>query len=102
MSTTLPTSIQIGPCKYQVDIVRDLRSDSDEKLLGQIDYVNFVIHIDNKLNDQQTPFTLWHEIIHGILRNSCRGLKESVVDTLAFGIVDVLQRNDNGLINNGK
>lgn len=63
---------------------------------GSIDYDNLIIKLKNEYPEQKKIQTLWHEIVHGIIREykiseDCDS--ETLVDTLATGIVQVLKDN---------
>ena len=88
-------TLKVGPLAYQIEIVRELRSESGSYLFGQIDYDRMMIRIDEKYKDcQRTPFILWHEVVHAILDQAAQHeVSEATVEVLALGIVDALRQN---------
>lgn len=111
----LPTEITIGPICYAVKVVArlveteqsvtfvsptDNTSDAVlakaevEVIGGEIDDATCEIHLCEGMAHQRRVVVLMHEVIHGILSNA--GLDdhdEQMVEALAVGLVDVLQRN---------
>jgi hypothetical protein len=86
-------NLKIGAILYGVEFVPDL-SDDKGKIDGQISYGQAKIRISKSLNEQVQAQTLLHEIIHGIEEHSGRQeLKEPVINTLAYGIYQVLRDN---------
>lgn len=90
----LTRPIQIGPIAYEVQLVERLYSADHTPLYGEIDYAAGVIRISAEQSPVMRQITLWHELLHGIL--SSAGIaqhNETIVDAIAHGIVDALQRN---------
>jgi len=86
--------VQIGPIKFTVRFVDDLRAEDGRGLDGWIKYGQSSISIDSNVGPQRARQTLWHEVIHGIFDNA--GIEqppEGTVDALANGVMDVLMRN---------
>lgn len=90
----IPSVIRIGPIDFTVKTVDDLH-DNHVKLDGHIRYASTSILLESALNPQAILLTLWHEITHGILVQSghAAGIKDPVIDALAYGIIDVLRNN---------
>jgi hypothetical protein len=100
----LPKAIEIGAITYSVRVKEDLRSDNGVRLFGQIVYADCEILIDEKYVDgQRLPFSVWHEVIHGILEQAgMSNVKEKVVEVLGYGIVDALRKNESLRMNEEK
>lgn len=91
---TLPTELHIGGMTYRVESgVEHLRSDSDERLCGQIDYVAGVIKLADGLGPTRVRQTLMHEIVHGIANAACMYPSEDDVDRMASGLIAVFREN---------
>lgn len=86
--------IVIGPLTYKVVKVKELAC-HEGLLHGDINFNKCRIRIDASDNPQRQHQTLWHEILHGILRGA--GNKddhdEQQIDALAHGIIQVLRDN---------
>ena len=92
----LPNNLYIGGMAYQiVEIERLIADDGRRKLTGNIRYDECEIRIEAGMEAQATRQIIWHEILHGILTQAGHqeAMKESAVDALAYGIVDVLKQN---------
>lgn len=93
----IPSVIRIGGVDYAV--VQTPRLNNGEKMAyGHIDYEKAVIEYnpDNCKDSQFIGRILWHEILHGIAEHANLEIgsdEESVIDTLAKGIYQVLQDN---------
>ena len=88
-------SVKVGPIIYQVIETRGLVSSEGKKLDGQIDYGGCLIEIEEGIHPQQKALTLAHEIIHAIMfQAGYTEHDESVIDSLAYGWLSVLQDND--------
>lgn len=86
--------IRIGAIDYDVREVISLRNDDDERLDGQIDYVECVIRTVVSCSEQMRRVILWHEILHGILTQA--GIEEqpeALIDVIAYGVTQVLRDN---------
>ena len=85
--------ITIGPLSYAVVEVEELASASGE-LYGDINYERCRIRIRAESDPQIKHVTLWHEVLHGILRNAAiEDHDEQQIDALAHGIIQVLRDN---------
>jgi Zn-dependent peptidase ImmA (M78 family) len=87
--------VKIGPIKYQIVEEPGLcNRDHDIILDGVISYSESKISIEANLLPQAKRHTLWHEVTHAILMQA--GIvehDERLVTALAYGIMDVLQKN---------
>ena len=90
----IPSKVKIGPIIYHVEEVNGLR-DGDTKLDGHIRYSDCKILIEEELDPMVKRVVFVHEFLHGILTQASIEHTESLIDVLAYGIVDVL---DNGMI----
>jgi hypothetical protein len=89
----LPQTITIGAIEYAVKPVQNLHS-SNGDLYGQISYSAMEIQVDDQYTDcQRTPFILWHEVLHGILEQAGIDVKENVIVSLGYGVVEALKDN---------
>lgn len=89
----LPATIKVGGIQFKIVIDGDLRDSEGNKLDGWARPSKSEILIQSGLNPQYARVVLIHEILHTILVASGRYPKEAVVDTVAYGIVQVLQEN---------
>ena len=91
----LPKTLKIGALTYTVEPEKNLHSAEGHSLYGQIFYTDCKILIDEKYVDsQRLPFSLWHEVIHGILEQAgMADVKEKIVEVLGYGVVDALRNN---------
>lgn len=88
-----PLTIPIGPLVYEVHEVARLRADDGTPLLGHILYDQCRIELEQHQAPAMKRATLWHEIIHGILENAgVSDHDERLINAVAYGICDVLQR----------
>lgn len=65
---------------------------------GHIDFEKSIIEINPDIQSHQKKcITLWHEIVHGVVEHSNIDIKESseesIVDTIAKGVYQVMQDN---------
>ena len=89
----------VGPITYTIEEVLGLFALPDENeyeqpLLGECQQGKALIRLEEDQRDTVKYITLWHEIIHAILCGA--GLAdhdEQIVNAIAHGIVDVLERN---------
>jgi len=88
---TLPSVVIIGAIDYEVK--EEARTGVDG-LYGTILYSDSVISIMPGQSPVHKEITLWHEMLHGIMRNA--GIKdhdETVIIALSHGIVQLLKDN---------
>lgn len=92
----IPRSIRINGVDYTIKREPFLEMDFHE-LAGKIDYNKCEIYISTRLepNVQIQCLTMWHEILHAIVRNAQLELddEEKVVEAFALGIYQVLADN---------
>jgi hypothetical protein len=93
----IPNKVRIGIYNYKVKEQAIIIDDCHQELGGQIDYENLIIKLKTGLNDQHKTQTLWHELMHGIVREYNISFEEDseedIIDTLATGIVQLLKDN---------
>jgi len=87
----LPNKIVICGAPYDVEIVKNLRGEKNQKIDGWIRMGMQKVMIDADLN----PFMKWqvmfHEVVHGIVEIcNLKHIGEQKVDTIAYGIMSVL------------
>jgi len=97
----LPESIRIGGVDYTIIEKSGLNNGTDV-CYGYIDFQKSIIELNSDNQDHQKKcLTLWHEIVHGIAEHSnvniAKSDEETIVDTIAKGIYQVLQDNGNAL-----
>jgi uncharacterized protein YcbX len=91
------TSIRIGPLSFTVSLVDCFSDDTKETVnLGDICFDVAKICVRRMPTQAQRQVTLWHEILHAIMRQA--GLsrlkeEEAVIEAISHGIVDVIERN---------
>jgi hypothetical protein len=97
----LLNKVRIGIYDYKIKEQAIIINDCHRELGGQIDYENLIIKLKTGLNDQHKKQTLWHELMHGIVREYNIDFEndeeEDIIDTLGTAIVQVLKDNK-GLI----
>jgi hypothetical protein len=85
--------IQIGPIAYDVIAVPELCG-STGPLYGDINFGKCRIRINADDAPQIQLVTLWHEVLHGILRQAAiEDHNEQVIDALSHGLIQVLRDN---------
>jgi hypothetical protein len=85
--------IKIGGIIYNVENVERLQGSELEALDGKICFAKSTITLNTSLNDQTRLQTLFHKILHGIFMQSGHVQTEDVVDSTAYGILQVLRDN---------
>lgn len=94
----IPESVRIGGVEYAVTYVDNLRHGS-QAAYGHISFDDSVIELSGTdgTEHQKRCMILWHEIIHGIVEHANMDIpnsdEESIVDTIAKGVYQVLQDN---------
>ncbi len=85
--------VKIGGIRYPVKIVDDLH-DKHTELYGWIKYDKHEIYISSDLGEQGRYQVLWHEVVHGILKNAgITDENEILVEAISHGIMQVLVDN---------
>lgn len=97
----IPKKVRISGVDYTVIDVPDL-NDGVSVCYGRIDFENSMIKLNpDILGHQKMCCTLWHEIIHGIVEAANMSIEEAdeetIVDTIAKGVYQVLQDNGKAL-----
>lgn len=92
----IPESIRINGVDYKIKREPWLEMDFHE-LCGKINYNKCEIYLSTRLDPdlQMECLTMWHEILHAIVRNAQLELddEEKVVEAFAMGIYQVLADN---------
>lgn len=95
----IPNKIRINGIDYAIENPKYL--DNGERLLaGQVSYCESKIKIKATHEHQYRCVSLWHEILHAIAFSTGLELgenEEKIIDTLAYGINQVIQDNKNNL-----
>lgn len=90
----LPSSVTLAGIKYDiVEVEKLIDDDGITKLDGNINYAITQIQIEKNLSDQLKIVTLWHEVIHGLLRQAEIEHEEKIVSVLGYGICGFIQDN---------
>lgn len=90
----LPNEIKVGPITYTIQEVDELRGDSGQLLLGQIEYHKARIRLLDSLNANAKEVTLWHELLHALLAGAgYTDHNEQHIDAIAHGLVQLLRDN---------
>lgn len=91
------TELKVGPIVYKILWVEDLCSSDGESISGRVLYDMCEIHLEAGNSPQADRQTLWHEIVHIVLthlgRDENRKDREAFVDSLAYGLMQVVQDN---------
>lgn len=89
-------SIQYGSQYYRVRVVpeKELFHDGEDHS-GHISHSQSEILVSSNWDVHGRQIILWHELVHAILSHSGRDgqIDEAVIESLSFGIVEILQRN---------
>jgi hypothetical protein len=93
----IPERIRIGGVEYTV-VEKSGLNNGENVCYGHIDYQKSIIELNPDIQEHQKKcMTLWHEIVHGIIEHTnmdvTNSSEESVVDTIAKGVYQVLQDN---------
>ena len=86
--------IKVGPLLIPV-VEYDLLMEGEVQLHGQMNWIDFEIKLSNHNPPIYKFITLWHEVLHAL--NDTHGIKlqERQIATMATGIVQILQDNEN-------
>jgi hypothetical protein len=83
----------VGSACYGVHFLPDVRSDDDEKRLGQVHLIGGRIELDANAPFDVIRETLLHEVIHAVDYQTRCELTEDQVFRLSMGLATVLARN---------
>ena len=89
-------NIRIGSIDYSINYVINLYSDEGQRLLGEIDFDNSTILLDNTVQGAQAlQVTFLHELVHGMLYsvNSEFTHNETLIDDIAKSLHQVIRDN---------
>jgi hypothetical protein len=92
----IPRTIRINGIDFTIDIVDEL-NDGAKTLYGDVKYGESKIRLNSEgQGHQRQCVTLWHEIFHSVCEMN--GLEaerenESLMDTFAFAVYQILQDN---------
>ena len=87
-------TIKIGPQVFKVVLVEDLKDDKGETMCGRLIFAKSEIIINSDSDEFSRRQTLWHEILHGLFEQASIKHDEKIIDTLAYGIIQVLDDNE--------
>uniref|UniRef100_A0A6M3L0F0 Phage protein n=1 Tax=viral metagenome TaxID=1070528 RepID=A0A6M3L0F0_9ZZZZ len=90
---TLPKRVKIGGLTYEVRSTTKLKGDQNEKLYGNISYVDLIINVDNRAYPARAGESLLHEIIHGIADERNTAISEKMVHVLTAGFYQFMVDN---------
>jgi hypothetical protein len=86
-------TVKIGGLVYTIQECDDPRSESDEKILGDISYTYERIRIERAIPDRVKRVVLLHEIVHGVLEHAGHEQDEQLVQIIGYGLSQVLMDN---------
>lgn len=93
-------TLEIGPFTYKIVIKDEILSSDGKQLLGSVEYDSGTIELRKSQSKDSFMTTLWHEIVHIILlqygidqNNKVKIEREKLVDTISYGIYEVIKRN---------
>lgn len=93
--------VKIGGITYSIEKVEDYTG--TEGRWGSISFKKAEIGLDDRLNIDVYNQTLIHEILHGIIKESCIDLEdeeeEMIVDKMSKVLFQVLSDNDFSFLN---
>ena len=84
--------VRVNGIEYTITEVQNL-NDCGKQLSGQVEYEKALISISNEMNHQFENVVLIHEMLHIILLNTEHKGDENLIDTIAYGINQVLTEN---------
>lgn len=94
----IPNKVKIGIYDYNIKETDEVIIVNDHVCTGLIAYEDLIIELKNSMPEQKKYQTLLHEIVHGIIREYSVDLgndnDETIVDTMAKGLYQVLMDND--------
>lgn len=88
--------IKVGPLKYKVVYVKNLRSGNDAELFGKVRHGPCEICVKSGHASQQQRQTIWHEIMHIVFEQTghCEESgDESFITSVAHALMQVVQDN---------
>lgn len=87
--TQLPKLVRLDGLKY------DVSHTADSNINGRISFDQLKIQVNEDLPGPIQSVTLWHEILHGLIRHSSMKVKneEALVEMLGYGIAQVVRDN---------
>jgi hypothetical protein len=93
----IPNKVKIGIYTYDVEIAHEPLMLNRQECKAIIDYENLVISISSQITPQHQFQSLWHELLHGVVKEHQVNLgdEEDIVDGIAVGIVQLMQDNPN-------
>jgi hypothetical protein len=88
-----PDHVEIGGINYEVGFVENLANDGT-LCDGHIEYNEAQISISTAQVEQMRIATFFHEAIHAIVTQACRGkeITEEMIETIAFGLAGMKVR----------
>ena len=95
----IPNKIRINGIDFSIERVKDL-NDNGKLLSANICYHECKINLCKKSDPQFLRVSLWHEILHAIAESAKLDLgkdEEKIIDTIAYGINQVIQDNKENL-----
>lgn len=60
---------------------------------GSIQFGQCILNVDKDMHPQVQKVVIWHEAVHAILTHASIDHTEQMVETLAHGIIQLLQDN---------
>lgn len=86
--------VRIGAVDYAIGFKENMYNDQDQRLLGEIDYLDNTIILDPAISEQKQDFVLVHEIVHGIFTHlGVEEHDEGLINGLAEHFYELLRDN---------
>ena len=83
-------SVKCGASRYKLVLDPSLK---DSEFWGRVHYKKETITLDPKLGKSVFKYVLLHELLHVVDFQRGLNLKESQIEALAFGLIDLLKDN---------
>lgn len=94
----IPNKVRIGSSDYSVRLSNETLIVDRQECKGMIDYEFHKIKINHEVQDKQgQEQTLFHELVHGIIRERNLDLQnsdeETIIDEIVLGLHQVIRDN---------
>jgi hypothetical protein len=90
----LPKHFRYMTDKYKVGIGKTGKSEGNVKNWGWLRHKDMSLRVNKKLCNATFKHTFMHEIVHAIDIHAGIGLTEGQIDAVAYGIIEVINKND--------
>jgi len=86
-----PKYIKIGGHKYRIIFKKKFRDPTSK---GMVVFGKHILFLNSKMDDQETEFVFWHEILHIIDKiYNAQSLNEKTICRLSEGLFQTLKDN---------